>query len=183
MKPMMKRTLIASALLASFALVPSAQAGTWYVELIGGGTVSFLGVGGRHTWSDAWGPNTCSGDMTESWHSGVASCSRYGGSWNQSSCSYAYNAWNIDESFESDTVNSCTDVYNRFARYFNVFIPGAYLVNGVCHQASNRALYGTRIPWIRNLAISGGVTSYLAFGDCGSWYPYGLGLPNCQYHV
>ncbi len=121
--------------------------------------------------------------MTQSWMEGVGSCIRYGGGWNQSSCSYAYNTVTGSPGSGTNTINSCNDVNNQFAQYYRVYVPGAYAVNGVCHQATNRALWGTHIPWTHQLPIGGAGASYNAFGNCGTYYPYGLGLPNCKFHV
>src|SRR5262249_5765010 len=49
--------------------------------------------------------------------------------------------------------------------------PGGYAWNGVCHQATNRALAETPVYWVRYLPINGGTLSYNIFGDYGASFP------------
>jgi hypothetical protein len=53
------------------------------------------------------------------------------------------------------------------------FGAGNYAYFGVCHQASNRALQDSTIPYTNSLNISGGGTSYNIFHYCGVTWPWG----------
>lgn len=62
-------------------------------------------------------------------------------------------------SYPSTTTSTCFDKSGNLT----------YAITGVCHQGTNRALYRTYIPWVRNFGDVGGAgTSYALFCDMGA---------------
>src|SRR5262245_1220651 len=147
----------------------------WDYMIVAANETPFLGQGWwtvRHTWSDAWsgGDNQ---DATQSWHSGTDRC----WAWGISGCSWAYRSW----AFSHDRwywTDGGTHQYYHSVNYYmdhqhNGFV---YLVNGVCHQATNRSSRQSGLARVVDYGILGTGPSQSAFGTCGKWWPWGFGI-------
>jgi len=166
----MWKHVIVATVLAS-ALVGKANAATMYFALHGSDEAPFLGnplqIEVQHSWSEAWswyyGFNS-----TESWMSGIGRCDSFSG---VAGCKNAYRG----SVFEA-VVNN-TETPDVVMRAFDKYIPGIYLVNGVCHQATNRALQNhTSMKRVVDYNLKGAGVSQSVFGTCGKLSPWGFGL-------
>jgi hypothetical protein len=119
----------------------------------------------QHTWAESAG---CDDDMLQSWGlpgwSGDMLCISGG----DSGC--AYDRWlgYLDQWSSSDPCND-----TAFIDSYEGEDPGTYAENGVCHQASNRALFPSTVPWVSDLPIAMGAESYGVWHYCGTSWPWG----------
>jgi len=149
---------------------------TWNYEMVAANETPFLGQGWwtvRHTWSDVW---TQPWDSTQSWHSGTDRCGPSYGS--ASDCSWAYRSWAF--SFHAQWwTNYQTVGWYLDHHHHQDGIAGAnfiYLVNGVCHTATNRSSRKTGLARVVDYGITGSGPSQSAFGTCGKFTPWGFGI-------
>lgn len=145
----------------------------WHYEMIAANETPFLGQGWfriRHTWSRVW---TQPWDSTESWHSGVDRCGPTFGS--TSACKGAYRS--RDFTFYSPwwTDNQSVRWYlDHHHKQGNLGF--TYLVNGVCHTATNRSSRKTGLLRTADYGILGARSSQSVWGTCGKVLPWGFGI-------
>lgn len=145
----------------------------WNYEMVAAKETPFLGQGWftiRHTWSDVW---TQPWDATESWHSGTDRCGPTFGS--ASACSWAYRS--RDFQFHSPWWTDHASVgWFLDHHHKQGLLRFVYLVNGVCHTATNRSSRKTGLLRVVDYGILGARSSQSAFGTCGKVTPWGFGI-------
>ena len=125
--------------------------------------INFTTYGGaNHTWAESIGPNY---DMLQTWNGGDSGVCVAGGQGGCASHRPGYNAqWSVVENNLSfNQINQC---------YLNSK-PGTYAYNGVCHQATNRALGPTNLFFVNYYPIGQSDTSYNIFHYYGTSWPWG----------
>jgi hypothetical protein len=122
-----------------------------------GNASSLLGFNGDHAWADAW--RTGNWDVVNNFGGGNTSCASTSGS---SGCSSHYSAWYA--SWGSSNCSTFDYMKCQYTWADNL----TYGVTGVCHQSANRANgHFSNVPWVKNVSIAGGTTSYVLYCNCG----------------
>jgi hypothetical protein len=123
-----------------------------------GSASSILGFNGDHAWADAYRSGYW--DVVNNFGGGNTSCASTAGS---SGCSSHYSAW-----YASWGGSNCSTYDYMKCQYFwadNL----TYGVTGVCHQSANRANgHWSNVPWVKDVSIGGGTTSYALYCNCGA---------------
>ncbi len=127
----------------------------------------------RHTWSEAYSAAYRT-NSTQSWMSGVGRCDSRNGI---NGCSWAYRSI----AYSKHASNNETPA--QVIAAFNKHIPGTYLWNGVCHQATNRALRNhTPMKRVVDYGVLSSSLSQKYYGTCGKWDGphgwFGMSCPN-----
>lgn len=125
----------------------------------------------RHTWGNSFSFDD-SFDLTQSWMSGHAYCEDANSA---SGCSRYYLPTSFYRQAKTDE-----KTWFRIRNQYKRNQPGIYLVNGVCHQATNRATRASNLPTVMQVGVTGGTISQVAFGTCGKLLPFvgpNLGCP------
>jgi hypothetical protein len=129
-----------------------------------------------HTWGESAGDSSCTDDMVQSrantWD-GTPNTYCYSHNQGNSACAWARRSYTAQAHYSNGT-SSCSQVWGIYGNCYANANNGVYAVNGVCHQASNRAFSRTWVPWVRDLGwIAGGWESFLLYYDYGAWTPGG----------
>ena len=131
-----------------------------------------------HTWAES--NQSCPNDAIESFASGgsgFSSCFCTSTSNTNCGCRQGYK-WQVSS---SDAI-SCSSFASDIQYPYQHASPGTYGYNGVCHQASNRALNDTSVPWVNYITgpsgqtIAGSGASYGVWLYCGTSNPWGSAL-------
>ena len=122
-----------------------------------GNASSILGFNGDHAWADAW--RVSNWDVVNNFGGGNTSCASTNGS---SGCSSHYSAW-----YDSWGGSNCS-TFSYMSCQYEWADNLTYGVTGVCHQGANRANgHFSNVPWVKNVSIAGGTTSYVLYANCG----------------
>lgn len=123
-----------------------------------GNASSILGFNGDHAWADAW--RTSSWDVVNNFGGGNTSCASTNG---DNGCSSHYSAW-----YASWGGSNCS-TFSYMSCQYEWADNLTYGVTGVCHQSANRANgHFSNVPWVKDVSIAGGTTSYVLYGNCGT---------------
>jgi hypothetical protein len=116
----------------------------------------------NHTWAESLSNDAGSFDLLQDWP-GQSPCIANG----NSGCA-GHRPSFISQWYASNGTNR-----GWFTQCYRNSSPGTYAWNGVCHQASNRALNASSVPFVSDLPIGGGGVSYNIFHYCGTSWPWG----------
>jgi hypothetical protein len=116
----------------------------------------------NHTWAESTSDDSGGFDFLQDWP-GQSPCIGSGNSGCAGHRPSFIQQWNRSDGTNRGRMQAC---YQNSS-------PGTYAWNGVCHQASNRALNASSVPWVSDLPIGGGGVSYNIFHYCGTSWPWG----------
>jgi len=171
----MKIAILAFAFMMTISIFRhDAEADSWNYMIVASHETPFLGQGWwtvRHTWSDAWSSQD-NQDATQSWMSGVGRC----WTWGTSGCAKVYRSWSYSHSAWYSTTGSKLNWYLDRHNWDKAVGGMIYLVNGVCHTATNRASRQSGLKRVADYGVLGSRASQSAFGTCGKYSPWGYGL-------
>lgn len=170
----MKTMMLALCVVLAGSIVHEARADRWTYEMVASNETPFLGQGWfkvRHTWSDVFSFQD-NHDATQSWMSGIGRCDRSG----VNGCRSAYRSWAYSHSLAYSSTTKSTDFYLNHHNWDNAVDRMTYLVNGVCHTATNRASRKSGLKRTVDYHILGTSASQSAWGTCGKYSPWGYGI-------
>lgn len=122
-----------------------------------GNASSILGFNGDHAWADAW--RVSHWDVVNNFGGGNTSCASTNGS---TGCSSHYSAW-----YDAWGGSNCS-TFSYMSCQYEWADNLTYGVTGVCHQSANRANgHFGNVPWVKDVSIAGGTTSYVLYANCG----------------
>lgn len=170
----MKTMMLVVVLMMTAVGVRESRAGSWHYDMIASHEQPFLGIGFwkvRHTWSDVWSSQD-NRDATQSWMSGVGRCNKPG----INGCASAYRSIAYTHAAIYNTNTTSVNYYLDRHNKDNSAGPFGYLVNGVCHTATNRASRKSGLKKVADYNVLGSHPSQSAWGTCGKSWPYGFGI-------
>lgn len=129
-----------------------------------------------HTWAESLN-TSCKNDAVQTFgSSGPGNCvCTSSTSASHCGCISGYN-W---QTSASDNI-ACGSFSSEIAACYKNSAPGwTYAVNGVCHEATNRALERTSVPWVESAkgpsgqTVQGAGAAHGIWGYCGASIPWG----------
>jgi hypothetical protein len=178
---MRKSILLGALTAAALSWGSTAQASPDYYTAMNAGTETpFLGnplnITIRHTWGDSWSYDELNAaphqtDTMESWMSGTGRCTS---TTSARGCSWAYRP----TAYNYVTYGGSFSLWWSYniGYWYDQYIPGTYLVAGVCHQATNRSNRHLFQNSVAGYGVLGSSASQSVFGTCGKYGPYGPGM-------